>query len=116
MAAATESTASPAYQTVVFFPPGDASRMRSSRDLSLRWVDFIIRSGRALLYPVYKGTHERATFEPRGCAERELRIAWSRDLGRAIDYLETRSDIDGTRLAFYGVSASADAGVILTAL
>ena len=34
--------------------------------------------------------------------------AWSRDLGRAIDYLETRSDIDRTRLAFYGVSAGAD--------
>ena len=49
-------------------------------------------------------------------AEREIRIAWSRDLGRAIDYLETRSDIDRTRLAFYGVSDGADAGVILTAL
>ena len=109
--------ASPPYQTVVFFPAADAFSLRSSRDLSLRWVDFIIRSGRALLYPVYKGTYERATFEQRGpFAERELRIAWSRDLGRAIDYLETRSDIDGTRLAFYGVSAGADAGVILTAL
>jgi pimeloyl-ACP methyl ester carboxylesterase len=49
-------------------------------------------------------------------AERELRIAWSRDLGRAIDYLETRSDIDRTRLAFYGVSDGAAAGVILSAL
>jgi pimeloyl-ACP methyl ester carboxylesterase len=110
-------TASPPYQTVVFFPAGDAFRLRSSRDLSLRWLDFIIRSGRALLYPVYKGTYERATFAPMGpFAERELRIAWSRDLGRAIDYLETRADIDRTRLAFYGVSEGADAGVILTAL
>jgi dipeptidyl aminopeptidase/acylaminoacyl peptidase len=48
--------------------------------------------------------------------ERELRIAWSRDLGRAIDYLDTRSDIDRSRLAFYGVSVGADAGVILSAL
>jgi pimeloyl-ACP methyl ester carboxylesterase len=80
-------------------------------------VDFIIRSGRALLYPVYKGTYERATFEQRGpFAERELRIAWSRDLGRAIDYLETRSDIDRTRLALYAVSEGATAAVILTAL
>jgi eukaryotic-like serine/threonine-protein kinase len=109
--------ASPPYQIVVFFPGGDAFLLRSSLDLSLRWVDFIIRSGRALLYPVYKGTYERATFERTGpFAERELRIAWSRDLGRAIDYLETRSDIDRTRLAFYGVSEGADAGVILTAL
>ncbi len=108
---------SPPYQTVAFFPGGDAFRLRSSRELSLRFLDFIIRSGRAILYPVYKGTYERATFEQMGpLAERELPIAWSRDLGRAIDYLETRSDIDPTRLAFYGVSDGAAAGVILTAL
>jgi pimeloyl-ACP methyl ester carboxylesterase len=111
------TSGSPPYQTVVFFPAGDAFRLRSSRDLSLRFGDFIIRSGRAFLYPVYKGTFERATLEPMGSNyERELRIAWSRDLGRAIDYLETRSDIDRARLAYYGVSDGADAGVILTAL
>jgi dienelactone hydrolase len=109
--------ASPPYQTVVFFPAGDAFRLRSSRDLSLRWVDFIIRSGRALLYPVYKGTYERATFEQIGpSAARELRIAWSRDLGRSMDYLQTRSDIDPARIAFYGMSEGGAAGVILTAL
>jgi eukaryotic-like serine/threonine-protein kinase len=108
---------SPPYQTVIFCPAGDAFRLRSSKDLSLRWLDFIIRSGRAILYPVYKGTYERATFERRGpLAERELQIAWSRDLGRSIDYLETRADIDRTRLAFYGLSEGAEAGVLLSAL
>jgi dienelactone hydrolase len=108
---------SPPYQTVVFFPASDAFHLRSSRDMSLAWTDFIIRSGRAFLYPVYKGTYERSTSGESGSnAERDLQIAWSRDLGRAIDYLETRSDIDRARLAFYGVSAGADAGVILTAL
>ena len=86
---------SPPYQTVIFFPPGDAFVLPSSRDLSLRWGDFILRSGRAFLYPVYKGTYERATSDKIGSnADRELRIAWSRDLGRAIDYLWTRPDID----------------------
>src|SRR5262249_52278630 len=32
---------------------------------------------------------------------------WSKDLGRSIDYLETRRDIDTGRLAFYGVSLGA---------
>jgi eukaryotic-like serine/threonine-protein kinase len=109
--------ASPPYQTVVFFPAGDAFHLRSSRDISVARADFIIRSGRALLYPVYKGTYERSTPDRAGRnAERDLRTAWSRDFGRAIDYLETRSDIDRARLAFYGVSAGGDAGVILTAL
>jgi eukaryotic-like serine/threonine-protein kinase len=110
-------TGSPPYQTVIFFPPSDAFQLRSSRDMSLGFGGLIIRSGRAFLYPVYKGTYERPTPDATGPnEERELRIAWSRDLGRAVDFLETRSDIDRTRLAFYGVSAGADAGVILTAL
>ena len=107
----------PPYQTVIFFPAADAFLLRSSRQLSLARIDFILRSGRALLYPVYQGTYERAAPERGGPnAWREQRIAWSRDLGRAIDYLETRADIDRSRLAFYGISAGADAGVILTAL
>jgi predicted esterase len=105
------------YQTVVFFPPGDAFCLRSSRDMSLSWPDFITASGRAFLWPVYKGTFERPSPDPTGAnGERERRITWSRELGRAIDYLETRRDIDASRLAFLGVSAGADAGVILAAL
>jgi hypothetical protein len=107
----------PPYQTVVFFPAGDAFQLRSSRDLSLVWGDAIIRSGRAFLYPVYKGTFERSSTPAHGLqAERELAIAWSRDLGRSIDYLETRADVDRDRLAFYGVSVGAEVGVRLTAL
>ena len=84
--------ASPPYQTVVFFPGGDAFRLQDSRDMSLAWASFIIHSGRAFLYPVYKGTYERMGPDTNGVnAERDLMIAWSRDLGRAIDYLETRS-------------------------
>ncbi len=84
--------ASPPYQTVVFFPAGDAFRLQDSRNMSLAWASFIIHSGRAFLYPVYKGTYERMGPDTNGVnAERDLMIAWSRDLGRAIDYLETRS-------------------------
>jgi eukaryotic-like serine/threonine-protein kinase len=107
--------ASPPYQTVVYFPGGDAFLTRSSRDASLSSTDFIIRSGRALLYPVYKGTYERA--QPPGAgvqAARELRIAWYRDLARSIDYLETRQDIDHARIGFHFVSGGT--GVILSAL
>ena len=65
---------------------------------------------------MYKGTYERATSDRIGSnQDRELRIAWSKDLGRATDYLWTRPDIDRDRLAFYAVSA-ANGGVILPAL
>jgi len=47
---------------------------------------------------------------------REISIQRSRDLGRSIDYLETRADIDKGRLAYLGVSMGSAYGVIFTSL
>lgn len=109
--------AKPPYQTVVFFPPSDVFIQRSSRELTLAWGEPIVRSGRALVYPVYKGTYERrSAVPPWGANEtREVLIARSRDLGRTIDYLETRTDLDLSSLTFYAVRASTGA-VVMTAL
>jgi dienelactone hydrolase len=80
-------------------------------------VDFLIRSGRAVLFPVYKGTYERGPSIGAPLHEyRDLMIAWSKDLGRALDYLETRPDVDRTRLGYFGLSLGASAGVVFTAL
>jgi hypothetical protein len=106
----------PPYQTVILFPAADAFLLPSSGDMALTWVSLVVGSGRALLSPVYKGTYERRLTGTLGAqAMRDVRIAWSRDLGRAIDYLETRPDIDRARLAYWGISAGADAGVALCA-
>ena len=51
--------ARPPYQTVVFWPAGEATRLRSSADIRLKYVEFLLRSGRAVLHPIYKGTYER---------------------------------------------------------
>ena len=106
---------SPPYQTVVFFPAGDAFHQRPSGEIALEWRDFIVRSGRAFLYPVYKGTYDRWLPYPTGAnAEHDLRIAQVRDFRRAVDYLETRADIDRARVAVYSVST--DMGVLLSAV
>jgi eukaryotic-like serine/threonine-protein kinase len=39
-----------------------------------------------------------------------------KDLGRSIDYLETRSDIDRERLAYYGISWGAELGSVMIAM
>jgi formylglycine-generating enzyme required for sulfatase activity/cephalosporin-C deacetylase-like acetyl esterase len=106
------------YQTVVFFPGGYAFRARSSEHLSTQFLEFLLRSGHAVLYPIYKGTYERGggSSLPGPGALRDQQIQQSRDLGRSIDYLETRPDIDGERLAYYGLSAGAVVAPILTAL
>ncbi len=98
--------APPPYQTVVYFPSSIATRLTSSQDLELHYVEFVIRSGRAVLYPIYKGTYERR--DPSSVSgpneERDEVIAWSKDLGRSLDYLGTRRDVDRGKLAYYGLS------------
>jgi len=40
-------------------------------------------------------------------------IYWAKDLGRTIDYLETRKDLNLEKLAYYGISTGAYLGNIL---
>jgi dipeptidyl aminopeptidase/acylaminoacyl peptidase len=47
---------------------------------------------------------------------RDLTVMWSKDLGRTIDYLEAREDIDHTRLAYYGFSLGATYGPVFHAI
>jgi dienelactone hydrolase len=43
-------------------------------------------------------------------------VQWSKDLGRTIDYLETRSDIDAGHIGYYGLSAAASAALPIVAV
>jgi len=112
--------ASPPFQTVVYYPGTAAFLTRgSSNSIDGGAVDFIMRSGRALMYPIYKGSYERRS----GAVRPESANAWrgvfissSMDLGRSLDYLETRADIDRTRLAYYGLSFGGILGPLLTAV
>ena len=117
--------ARPPFQAVVHFPGAGAVHMRSStKSLPLFFDDFnfIIKSGRAVLFPIYKGTFERGggpkpIYWPNTTSTyRDDVIAWSKDLGRSIDYLETRRDIDHDRLAYEGYSWGAAMGGLLPAL
>ena len=74
------------FQTVIYFPPG-GPRLQSSRKLGLRYVDFMIRSGRAVMFPIYQGMYERGASTQSGpTAARDLRIMWSKEI-RTLDRL-----------------------------
>jgi dienelactone hydrolase len=76
------------------------------------YFDFLPRSGYAVVYPVYKGLYERRKGPPRSKTQfRDLFVQWSMDLGRTIDYLETRPEFDKERIAFYGYSMGAEQAV-----
>lgn len=61
--------------------------------------------GRAVMYPVYKGTFVRQVQRGGANALRDLMIQQSKDMQRSIDYLETRVDIDSDRIGYYGFSS-----------
>jgi formylglycine-generating enzyme required for sulfatase activity/tRNA A-37 threonylcarbamoyl transferase component Bud32/cephalosporin-C deacetylase-like acetyl esterase len=112
---------SPPYRTVVYFPGSNVIFERSSRDLASFGWDFIAKSGRAVVFPIYKSTFERGdglkTDVPDETAfYRDHVIEWSKDLGRTIDYIETRKDLDHEKLAYCGLSWGAYLGNILPAL
>jgi formylglycine-generating enzyme required for sulfatase activity len=102
----------PPYQTIVLFPSAYSLSEPSSQNLDLSRFDFIVRSGRALLYPVYQGTYERRKEVAGASARRDLQVQWAKDFFRAVDYLETRRDIDTERLAYYSLSMGAFFGPI----
>ncbi len=113
--------AEPPYQTIVYFPGSGSIHSRSSEDLSLGRSDYIPKSGRALLFPVYKSTYERgdglvSDYPDETNHWKEHVVMWGKDLKRSIDYLETREDVDTDRLAFMGVSWGAAMGPIMMAV
>jgi dienelactone hydrolase len=113
------------YQTVIYFPGSGVMQMPSSDDLDAHariLADVIVRSGRAFVYPVYKGMQERRVenFTLSSMSDltrqRDWQIQCRKDLGRTIDYLETRAEIDTSKLAFHGFSLGGSPGVTLLGL
>ncbi len=120
--------ARPPYQTVVYFPGAASKWMPSSADLEsyyefTMFLSFLVRNGRAVLYPVYQGTFERSSPKLLALEQNRESHAYTeycvqlvKDVRRSIDYLETRDDIDSGRLAYYGMSWGAGVASVVTAV
>jgi len=116
----------PPYQTVVYFPGSSAEQQKSSQDLEKYvWFEvdltFLLQDGRAVLFPIYKGTFERVDPKfvgrpPESRLNTEYCIEVIKELRRCIDYLETRADIDADKIAYLGFSWGARLGAIIPAV
>ncbi len=110
------TNARPPFQTVVYFP-GSASVFTPSSNNIEKYIEFrsnlyfFLQGGRAVLYPVYKGTFERGDSvsysihvgnDTRRFTEYFVQVV--KDFRRSVDYLETRPEIDTNKIAYCGFS------------
>ncbi|MFC1628508.1 protein kinase [Gemmatimonadota bacterium] len=112
----------PPYQTVVFFPGSSAVNGSSSSGLTPGWLGtFILKSGRAFVWPIYTSTFERgdeltSAYGNESIYYKDSVIRRAQDLQKTIDYLEIRDDIDTERLAYFGISWGSSIAPIMTAI
>jgi serine/threonine protein kinase/dienelactone hydrolase len=117
----------PPYQTVVIWPPVDPLYISAAPDPRLfapnLW-DYLVRDGRAVLYPILKGTFDRggraASLDGaemwKLISNRNLIIKQMQDIMRSIDLLESRNDIIKSKIALYGFSWGAYMGPMACAV
>jgi formylglycine-generating enzyme required for sulfatase activity len=106
------------HQTVLFWP-GSSTQYIGSVEQTRTPLDFVLRTGRAVAYPIMKGMFERRVRPPPDWQThkgRDLAIEEVREFRRMIDYLETRPDIESDNLAYYGKSWGGRMGAIVLAV
>ena len=108
----------PPYQAVVFFPSARVLDLTDSHGGlglgDMEFFDYVLQSGRAVIYPIYQGMYERQQkmHLPGASQDIQLTTDWAKDVARAVEYLQTRPDIEAKHLAYLGVSMGAADGLI----
>jgi cephalosporin-C deacetylase-like acetyl esterase len=125
--------ATPPYQAIVYFPGSAARLWPSSDDIEnyyeySTFLAYLVKNGRAVLFPVYAGTFERqrpymaqlnaamAGVSPRSRVWTDFMIDVVQDFRRSVDYLRSREEIDSTKIAYYGMSWGGLMGAIIPAV
>jgi serine/threonine protein kinase/formylglycine-generating enzyme required for sulfatase activity/cephalosporin-C deacetylase-like acetyl esterase len=111
----------PPYQTVIFFPGSNALLLRKFAIYPTAALDGILRSGRAVIYPIYKSTYERGDGWETDVPDtsnnwRDHVVMWLKDASRALDYVDSRPDLDHAKIGYYGYSWGAVMGAMIPAL
>jgi dienelactone hydrolase len=111
-------TGEPPYQAVLLYL-GGATDLYDSVDqyphMEQR-VAVYTRSGRAVVFPVYRGQLSRQDNGGLAASVLDSAIGEFREFSATLDYLETRDDIDSSRLGYYGESRGAKRAPILLTL
>jgi cephalosporin-C deacetylase-like acetyl esterase len=111
-------------QTIVLYP-GSGAMFQPNVDL---WaatdnsgIHSALRSGRAVVMPVLKGTFSRqdelrSTWPAQTKLYSDYAIRWVQEVSRTLDYLESRPEFDANSFAYAGLSWGGRMGVIVMAV
>jgi eukaryotic-like serine/threonine-protein kinase len=109
----------PPYQTAIYLPGVAVFFQPNSNNIENYYefpvfLDYIVKTGRAVMFPVYTGTFERINNfsgmfamkpdELRTHQFTEFATCYFKDFERSIDYLETRNDINTDKFAIVAMS------------
>jgi serine/threonine protein kinase/formylglycine-generating enzyme required for sulfatase activity/pimeloyl-ACP methyl ester carboxylesterase len=108
------------WPLVVYFPSGGPIHQAEPQTM-YRSLDFVVKSGRAVIFPVYKGTFQRRDSLAVDTQDstnfwRDHVVMWAKDMSRSIDYAETRADLDAKNVAYYGLSWGGAMGGLMPAV
>lgn len=111
----------PPYQPIIFFPGSNVIYQSEFDGGYADRIDFLVRSGRAIVYPIFKGTFERrdglnSDLANESVFYKDHVIMWRKDIGRAIDYLESRPDMLSDKVGYFGWSWGGFMGGIIPAI
>ena len=99
----------PPFKTVVFVPGSGSITNRNSQYLNANRMSFLLRSGYALIWPIYMGTYERGYPEFPNYVENDSKIyadqmiMMVKDYSRAIDYVQEQDEFLN-EVYYYGIS------------
>ena len=109
-------------EAVIYFPGSSGVYYRQYDPASINHsIAFIVKSGRALIVPIFKGTYQRHDnleniYPTKSFTYKDHVIFWGKEIGRTIDYLETRKDIQADKIGYLGFSWGGRMGGIYPAI
>jgi serine/threonine protein kinase/predicted esterase len=109
------------FETVLWVPGVDrwytGGKFASAGYHDMGYVADLPKSGRIVCHPIYAGTYHRFSgigfyeqFRQYPLKARDEFVAVGKDISRSVDYLLTRSDVDPSRLVYFGHSLGAFRG------
>jgi hypothetical protein len=99
-------SAKPPYQTIVYVPPRSARYLARIDEYDVKFTEFLVKSGRAVLFTLCQGMYERRLTDPSGRAAKETGSSSSAKTCGGRSIIWTRAPVSRTPVSAITESAT----------